>query len=292
MPLMQLRTLVLPAPFGPISASSSPASTVSDTPVRTASPPKRSDKCSTASSLTRPLRQRGILTHGAIGAPFRATALAEIGFLDFAPAAQLRGRAFEHDTPALQDVTVIGDRERDTGVLLHQKNGDAEFLTQRREAPDQVLDHDRREAERKFIDQQQLRIAQHRTPDRQHLPLAAGEQPGEPRTQACQRRKELEHHFFEPPAFRGIGAGRRRRGQIFGDGQIRKYLIAFWNEHNAARGVSVRRLVLDPLAGKADRAADNRSIIETDKTGNGAQRRRLAGAVIAKNGDNGLWRNG
>ena len=33
MPLMQLSTLVLPAPFGPISASSSPASTASDTSV-------------------------------------------------------------------------------------------------------------------------------------------------------------------------------------------------------------------------------------------------------------------
>src|ERR1700683_3354022 len=99
MPLMQLRTLVLPAPFGPISASNSPARTVSDTSVSTASPPKRSDKCSTASSLTRPL-QCGVMTHGAIGTPLRPAGLAEIGFLDLAPAAQLRGRAFEHDPPA------------------------------------------------------------------------------------------------------------------------------------------------------------------------------------------------
>src|ERR1700683_4789027 len=169
MPLMQLRTLVLPAPFGPIKARNSPASTISDTSVSTVRPPKRSDKCSTASSLTRPLRQRGILTQGAIGAPPLPARLTEIGFLDFATAAQFRGRAFEHDASALQDVAVIGDGKRYIGVLLHQKNGEAEFLTQRGEAPDQILDHDRRQAERKFIHQQQLRIAEDRAAERQHL---------------------------------------------------------------------------------------------------------------------------
>src|ERR1700733_1912029 len=173
MPLMQLRTLVLPAPFGPISASNSPASTVSETSVSTASPPKRSDKCSTASSLMRTLRQRRILTQGAIRPALRAAGLTEIGFLDFTTAAQLRGRAFEHDPTALQDVAVIGDRERHVGVLLHQKNGDAEFLAQRGEAPNQVFDHDRRQAERKFVHQQQLRIADDGAADRQHLALAA-----------------------------------------------------------------------------------------------------------------------
>ena len=38
---MQLSTLVLPAPFGPISANSSPASTANDTPSSTVRPPKR-----------------------------------------------------------------------------------------------------------------------------------------------------------------------------------------------------------------------------------------------------------
>jgi hypothetical protein len=41
---MQLSTLVLPAPFGPINANSSPDSMANDTWSRTTRPPKRSDR--------------------------------------------------------------------------------------------------------------------------------------------------------------------------------------------------------------------------------------------------------
>ena len=42
---MQLSTLVLPAPFGPISANSSPGSTAKDTSSSTVKPPKRRLRC-------------------------------------------------------------------------------------------------------------------------------------------------------------------------------------------------------------------------------------------------------
>ena len=43
----------------------------------------------------------------------------------------------------------------------------------------QVLHHDRREAERELVHQQQLRPADEGARQRQHLPLAAGEQPAD-----------------------------------------------------------------------------------------------------------------
>src|SRR5580704_14285300 len=128
MPLMQLSTLVLPAPFGPISASSSPASTCSDTSLRTARPPKLSERCSTASSGIRPLTCRG-LPQRPIGAALIAARLTEIRFLNFAPAAQFGGSAFEDDAAGFKHVAVVGDGERHARVLLHQQNGDSQLLS-------------------------------------------------------------------------------------------------------------------------------------------------------------------
>src|SRR6185436_11287189 len=117
MPLMQLSTLVLPAPFGPIRASSSPASTCSDTSVRTVRPPNRSDRCSIASSAMGRLPFRS-LSERAIAAALLAAGLAEIRLLDFAPATQFGGGALEHDAAAFEHVAVIGDCERHADVLL------------------------------------------------------------------------------------------------------------------------------------------------------------------------------
>src|SRR4029078_8021182 len=101
---MQLSTLVLPAPFGPIRASSSPASTCSDTSLSTASPPNRSERRSISSSGMRMLPPER-----AIAAALLAAGLAEVGFLNFPPAAQLGGRTLEHDTTVLDDVAVVGN---------------------------------------------------------------------------------------------------------------------------------------------------------------------------------------
>src|SRR5262245_47519719 len=115
MPLMQLNTLVLPAPFGPISASNSPRSTLSDRPSSTTRPPKRSVRLSTSSSAIPPPRP-AVLLDVAIASPLRAAGLAEIEFLDVAVALQLLGGAVEHHAAVLQHVAVIGDLERDRGA--------------------------------------------------------------------------------------------------------------------------------------------------------------------------------
>jgi hypothetical protein len=46
---------------------------------------------------------------------------AEVQRLDVVVAGQLRGRALEHDAPALEDAAVVRDREREVGVLLDEQ---------------------------------------------------------------------------------------------------------------------------------------------------------------------------
>src|ERR1700728_2955898 len=122
MPVMQLRTLVLPAPFGPISANSSARSTLNDTSVSTARPPNRSDRCSIASSAIPALRSR-LVPQRAVAAPLLAARLAKIGLLNLSTAAQVRSGALQNDAPSFKHVGVIGESERHSGVLLDQQHG-------------------------------------------------------------------------------------------------------------------------------------------------------------------------
>src|SRR6266571_4390155 len=55
---MTLKSVVLPAPFGPISATSSPASTLKDTRSSATTPPKRTLRSRTSRSDTRVTRLR------------------------------------------------------------------------------------------------------------------------------------------------------------------------------------------------------------------------------------------
>src|SRR5512139_428032 len=168
MPLTQLSTLVLPAPFGPMSANSSPASTASDTPSSTVSPPKRSVRRSSASSAIPP-PAAAILLHIAVVPAFAASG-AEIEFLDVGMAAQALGAAVEHDPAVLHHVAVVGDLQRHGRALLHDQDGDAELAPDFDQPAQQILDHHGSEAEGELVDQQQLRPADEGACERQHLP--------------------------------------------------------------------------------------------------------------------------
>src|SRR2546430_459560 len=146
MPPMQLSTLVLPAPLGPISANSSAGSTASDTPSSTVRPPKRRLKPSMSSSAI-PSPAAAVFLDGAVAAPLAAARLGQIELLHVGVAAQALAVAVEHDAAVLHDVTVVGNAERYCGALLHQHDGGPEFLADLQQALGQVLHHDRRQAE-------------------------------------------------------------------------------------------------------------------------------------------------
>src|SRR5260221_5303840 len=141
MPLMQLRALVLPAPFGPISANNSPGSAANDTSSSTVRPPKRKLKCSTASSAIPPPRP-AILFDVTIGSPL-AAGLTEVEFLHILMAFQPFAVAVENDAAIFHHVGIVSDFERDRGALLDQQYGDTHFIANSHQPAGEILDHDR-----------------------------------------------------------------------------------------------------------------------------------------------------
>src|SRR3569832_1237137 len=118
MPLMQLSTLVLPAPFGPISASSSPGAREKETPSSTGRPPKRRDRFSTGSSAIPPPRP-AVLLDVAIATALTGC-LPEVEFLHVLVALEALAAAIQHDTAVLHHVSVIGEIERHRRALLDE----------------------------------------------------------------------------------------------------------------------------------------------------------------------------
>src|SRR3990172_7434152 len=146
MPQTQFRTEVLPAPFGPISANSSPGRASNDTPSRTCSPPKASETASTCKVGPSPIPAPApaVLLDLAVAAAALAAA-AEIELADVLVAAQPLGRAVEDDAAVLDHVAVVGHVERDLGVLLDEQDGGARLPADRSEALHQLLHHQRRQ---------------------------------------------------------------------------------------------------------------------------------------------------
>src|SRR5215475_351069 len=173
MPLMQLSTLVLPAPFGPMRANSSPRPTANDTLSSTVSPPKRKHRRSMTSSAIPPPRA-AILLDVAVGSP-SSGGLAQIEFLDVLMALESFAITVEDDASVLHHISKIGDLQRSGRALFDQQDADAEFVAYRSETTGEILDNDRRQAERQLVDQQELRPAHQGRADRQHLPLASGQ---------------------------------------------------------------------------------------------------------------------
>src|SRR3954466_5226992 len=128
MPQMQLSTLVLPAPFGPMSASSSPAPRANEMPSSTLSPPKaRCSACSSSSAIPAPAA--AVLLHIAVAAPRAGAAEVELG--DVGMRAQPLGRAVEHYAAVFHDVAVVGDLQRHARVLLDEQHRHAQLAANR-----------------------------------------------------------------------------------------------------------------------------------------------------------------
>src|SRR5256885_13775918 len=119
MPQMQFSTLVLPAPFGPISASSSFAASANDTLSRTLGPPKARWRSRSSSSAI-PAPRAAVLLDFAVAAP-RAGA-AQIELRDIRMRAQALRRAVEYDAAVFHDIAIVRDIERHARVLLHEEN--------------------------------------------------------------------------------------------------------------------------------------------------------------------------
>src|SRR5256885_17054047 len=118
MPQMQFSTLVLPAPFGPMRASSSPASTVNDTPSRTFRPPNARWSARSSSSAI-PASRAAVLLDLAIAAARARAAEIELG--DIGVRAPAPRWAVGHHPAGFPHITLIGDLQGHAPVLLHQE---------------------------------------------------------------------------------------------------------------------------------------------------------------------------
>src|SRR4249920_2307262 len=243
MPLMQLSALVLPAPFGPMSANSSPAATENDTSSSTVRPPKRRLKSATSSSAIPPPRP-AILLDRPVRAALTAR-LAEVELLHVLVAPEPLAVAVEHDAAVLHHIGMVGDGQRGGGALFDQQDRNAELVADRKQTPRQILHDDRRKPERELVDKKEARPAHQGAGDRQHLPLAARQQPADPLAQPSKAWKQLINLLILAAAFHRAGARDRHR-QILGNCQVGKDLVALGHQHDAARGNVVRRSVLDP----------------------------------------------
>src|SRR5258708_6247493 len=107
-----------------------------------------------------------------------------------------RTRLVDHFS-GLEDVDAIGDGERGIQVLLDQENGKSVF----REVGDDVLEmlhHDGRQAFRRLIHENELRINYERASNREHLPLAARELSGKMVSPLGEPRKQREDALDGP----------------------------------------------------------------------------------------------
>src|SRR4051812_46599940 len=90
----------------------------------------------------------------------------------------LGGDAGHDDVAGLKQVGEVGEFQRQIGVLLHQQDADAALGADPPHDAEDLLHDQRREAEARLVQQQQLGPQQQRAGDRQHLLLAARERAG------------------------------------------------------------------------------------------------------------------
>ncbi len=204
--------------------------------------------------------------------------VAEVALADGVVGAQPRARAFDGDAADLEHVGAARGGERDAGVLLDDEDGEALGGVQAAEDGEDLADDERRQAERGLVEQQQPRPGEQGAAEREQLLLAAGEGARLLVAPVGELREELVDA--------GEVAGERVPARVAAEPQV--LLDGQLDEGSAALGD-----VRDPeprdrvgAGASAERtAAEDDRPLAADGAGDGAQRRRLAGAVGAEDGD-------
>src|SRR4051812_537788 len=272
---MQLRMLVLPAPFGPMSASSSPLLAWNETSCSTRRPPKASDTDFSSSSAIPP-SAAAILLHVAVAL---ARAAAKVELLDVLVRAQALGRAIEHDPAVFHHVAVVGHVEGDPGVLLDHEERRAERRAYRPQPRDQLVHDEWRESQRELVDEEELRRAHQRRADREHLALAAGKVAGLALPQRGERREIFVDRVL------GELARADRCVEILVHGEVLEHLAALGHQRDAVAGNAMRCKVGDVCLLEKNLSLGDPRVVLAKEARDRSQRRRLAGTVVAEEGD-------
>src|SRR5207245_4827603 len=102
----------------------------------------------------------------------------EVGALHVGRREELLAGAVLDHVPGLEHVRAVRDLERLRGVLLDEEDRRSPLVDLHAYAEDR-LNEDRREAEGRLVEHEELRVRHERTSDREHLLLAAGKGPRE-----------------------------------------------------------------------------------------------------------------
>ena len=97
------------------------------------------------------------------------------------------------------------------------------------------VDDLRREAERRLVEQQNLRLGHQRAADRQHLLLTAGQRARDLPQPLAQPRKQSEHPVAAAFELRGVAQQIGAELEVFGDRHRGEDAAAFRHQHDAAR---------------------------------------------------------
>ena len=166
---------------------------------------------------------------------------------------------------------------RHVRVLLDEQDRDALAVDLTDDLKDPAHD-DRRKAERRFVHHDELRLGHQRPADGQHLLLAARERPGLLPFALLEAREQIVHagKIVRERVLAQVCAD----AQILRHGQVRKDPAALRHERDAARDDLVGR-----FSDQIRTVQQNFAGLRPDQTGDGLQRRGLACAVRADEGD-------
>src|SRR5687767_4661279 len=185
---------------------------------------------------------------------------------------QFRSAAIEHDTAVLDDIAAMRELQRARDVLLHEQDGGPLPVDLRQILEDQ-LHHHGRQAEARFVEQEQARPRHQPAPDRAHLLLAARQRPRELTLPLAQAREEREHPVESSGPLSARGGTEL---EVFSYAHGREELAALGHMRDAAAHDVGRRSPVDPLAVELDAATPR-----AQQARHRAQRGGLAGAVAA-----------
>ena len=177
-----------------------------------------------------------------------------------------------------EKIGVLGELERQGGVLLDNEHRDAGLAVDLAQNPEQFFDDQRREAEGRFVEEHQPGPQHQGAADRQHLLLAAGQRAGL-LVAALPEAREMAVDPLDIGGDAGaVAPGHRAELQILLDGDAQKRAAPL-------------RYMRDPEPHDVlGRPAGDRFAVETDRAvgphhaAQRTQHRRLAGAIGAEQG--------
>src|SRR5215469_2840425 len=136
---------------------------------------RRSRRHRPASSSRQPAFAPPVMLDVAVGFARADFVETEVELSDVGILAQALGWAFEDDAAVLHDIAVVGDIERERRILLDQKHSEIALVSQASDNAENLLDEQRCQAQRGFVEQNHLRVRHQCPPDYQHLLLAPRE---------------------------------------------------------------------------------------------------------------------